>query len=192
MPLEPISSIDPEKGKLYFRGLDVTELAMERSYEDVTHLLIYGQLPSEKESVDFRERMLKYRRLLEKELPLIFKTIGKNTKNGPQRMTDGIDRTEMLGLKPLARQITRISSKYQLDSLDSVVAFVAMCPAVLAAGWKHLKEQSIVSPNDTLSLSHNFVWMMKEMKLPLGDQKDLDACFILHMDDPNNLSLNAL
>ncbi len=192
MTIEPISRINPAKGKLYFRGLDATELARARSFEDVTYLLIHGQLPDKKESANFRERMLRHRKLLDEELPPIFKMIGANPDRGQQQITDGIDRTEMMGLRPLAKQINHISQKHNLDSLDSVLAFVALCPAVLAAGWRHLSSKPIIPPKDKLNHCHNFLWMMKETDLPNEDQNDLEACFILHMDDPNNPSLDAL
>jgi citrate synthase len=98
----------------------------------------------------------------------------------------------MMGLRPLAKQVDYFSQKYNLDSLDSILAFTALCPAVLAAGWRHLTGKPIISPKDNLNHCHNFLWMMKETDLPTEDQNDLEACFILHMDDPNNPSLGAL
>jgi citrate synthase len=189
---EPISRIDPEKGMLYFRGLDATELARTRSFEDVTYLLIYGQLPDEKESSTFRMLMLKHRRLLERELPKIIKLIKANPSERPQYAPTGIDRTQMMGMRPLAKRVEYLSKRYNLDLMDSVLAFVALSPVVIAAGWRYLEGERIVPPNDTLGHSHNSLWMLKETMLPPRDQDDLEACFILHMDDPNNPSLSAL
>ncbi|MHA2118137.1 MAG: citrate/2-methylcitrate synthase, partial [Candidatus Thorarchaeota archaeon] len=192
MTIEPISRINPAKGKLYFRGLDATELARTRSFEDVTYLLIYGKLPNEEESANFHERMIKHRKLLTKELPPIIKMIGHIPDRGQQQVNDGIDRTEMMGLRPLAKQVSQFSERYNLDHLDSVLAFIALCPLVLAAGWRHLTGKPIISSKDELNHSSNFLWMMNETGLPTEDQNDLETCFILHMDDPNNPSLNAL
>jgi citrate synthase len=189
---EPISRIDPKKGKLYFRGIEATELARTRCYEDVTYLLIYGQLPDQKESSAFQTLMLNHRRLLERELPEIIKLIKTDFEEEPHPKANGIDRTQMMGLRPLAKRVGYFSGEYNLDILDTVLAFVALSPAVLAAGWRHLRGERIILPKDSLGHSHNFLWMLKESELPPGDQEELEACFILHMDDPNNPSLSAL
>ncbi len=48
--MEPISRIDVTEGRLYFRGIDATELAAKRKFEDVFHLLVTGRLPSPREA----------------------------------------------------------------------------------------------------------------------------------------------
>lgn len=192
MSNQPISRIDSERGKLYFRELDATELARTRSYEDVTFLLIYGKLPSKKESASFKDRMLTYRRLLEQELPLILKELGPSANHEAQHVVNNIDRTEMMGLKPLASRVSHFSRKYDLNALDSLLAFVSLAPVVLAAGWLQLKGMPIVIRNEILGHSHNFFWMLRGNELLPKDERDLESCFILHMDDPSNPSLSAL
>ena len=188
----PISRIDSEKGKLYFRDRDATELARTKGFEEVTFLLIYGKLPSKKESVSFKERMLRFRRLLEQELPLILNELGASTDQQDQHIVDNIDRTGMMGLKPLAKRVNRFSKKYELNTLDSLLAFVSLCPVVLAAGWLHLKGKPIVIRNEILGHAHIFYWMLRGNELLPKDERELESCFILHMDDPNNPSLSAL
>ncbi|MHA2310832.1 MAG: citrate/2-methylcitrate synthase [Candidatus Thorarchaeota archaeon] len=192
MSKEPISRIDSKNGKLYFRGLDATELARGKSFEDVTYLLIYGQLPSERESADFRGKMLNHRSLFQKEMPLILQEIGEYPDERLYKVANGIDRTDMMGLRPLAKHVSQFSEKYNLNPLDSVLAFVALCPEVLASGWRQLVGKSAVSQKRSLGYSHSFLWMLNEKELPPKDERDLEACFILHMDDPSNPSLNAL
>ena len=41
-----ICKIDGAKGKLYYRGYSIEDLAKNCSYEEVTYLLLYGQLPT--------------------------------------------------------------------------------------------------------------------------------------------------
>ncbi|MFX1270441.1 MAG: citrate/2-methylcitrate synthase [Promethearchaeota archaeon] len=192
MSEEPISKIDAEQGKLYFRGIEATKLARTRSFEDVTYLLIYGKLPSRSESVNFQERMLTYRRLHEQELPQILYELASGTGQPAQRVVDNIDRTEMMGLKPLAFRVSHFSRKYDLDALDSLLAFVSLAPVVLAAGWLYLMGKPIVIRNEILGHAHNFFWILKGTELPPNDERALESCFILHMDDPSNPSLSAL
>jgi citrate synthase len=189
---EPISKIDAEQGKLYFRGIEATELARTRSFEDVTYLLIYGKLPSKRESASFQERMLTYRRLHEQELPGILSELESAIGQPGQRLVDNIDRTEMMGLKPLANRVSHFSIEYDLGALDSLLAFVSLAPVVLAAGWLHLMGKPIVIRNEILGYTHNFFWMLNGTELLPQDERDLESCFILHMDDPSNPSLSAL
>ena len=42
-----ICFIDGEKGILRYRGYDVSELGAHSTYEEVSYLLLYGQLPTE-------------------------------------------------------------------------------------------------------------------------------------------------
>ena len=41
-----ICRIDGEKGKLYYRGYPIEDLAEHSTYEEVTYLLLYEKLPT--------------------------------------------------------------------------------------------------------------------------------------------------
>ena len=59
----------PCEGKLYYRGLDIEELVQgfvsekRFGFEEITYLLLFGELPSEKELSDFCELLGSYRTL---------------------------------------------------------------------------------------------------------------------------------
>src|SRR5262245_28967728 len=52
-----ICSIDPERGILRYRGYDIADLAEHAGYEEVAHLLLEGELPSEDELEAFRAEL---------------------------------------------------------------------------------------------------------------------------------------
>ena len=52
-----ICQVDGERGKLYYRGYEIAELAGALSFEDVTALLWRGELPSAAESAAFAARL---------------------------------------------------------------------------------------------------------------------------------------
>src|SRR5947209_528062 len=52
-----ICQVDGERGRLYYRGYEVGELAGALSFEDVTALLWHGELPSAAESARFASRL---------------------------------------------------------------------------------------------------------------------------------------
>ena len=56
-----ICFIDGDKGILRYRGYDVSELGAKSSYEEVSYLLLYGQLPSDAALRQFKEDLRKNR-----------------------------------------------------------------------------------------------------------------------------------
>ena len=52
-----ISYIDGMNGRLFYRGLDINELAERSNFEETTALLWYGKLPTQKQTESFRRKM---------------------------------------------------------------------------------------------------------------------------------------
>ena len=52
-----ICRVDGEAGRLYYRGYEVADLVRAASFEDVTHLLWFGELPSTAERAAFTARL---------------------------------------------------------------------------------------------------------------------------------------
>ncbi|HEY7538810.1 MAG TPA: citrate/2-methylcitrate synthase [Methylomirabilota bacterium] len=52
-----ICQVDGERGKLYYRGYEIADLAGALSFEEVTALLWRGELPTAAESADFASRL---------------------------------------------------------------------------------------------------------------------------------------
>ncbi|AEM39170.1 Citrate (Si)-synthase [Pyrolobus fumarii 1A] len=60
-----ISYVDGEKGRLWYRGYAVDELARKATFEEVAYLLIHGKLPNREELEEFRSRLIAARRIPE-------------------------------------------------------------------------------------------------------------------------------
>ncbi|HZE35486.1 MAG TPA: citrate/2-methylcitrate synthase, partial [Candidatus Eisenbacteria bacterium] len=52
-----ICQVDGEAGRLYYRGYEIGEVAASASFEDVTHLLWFGELPTPVQRADFAARL---------------------------------------------------------------------------------------------------------------------------------------
>jgi citrate synthase len=52
-----VCQVDGEAGRLYYRGYEIGDLAAAASFEDVTRLLWFGELPTAAERADFRGRL---------------------------------------------------------------------------------------------------------------------------------------
>src|SRR5258705_1196627 len=49
-----VCQVDGEAGRLYYRGYEIGDLAAAASFEDVTRLLLFGELPSAAQRADFQ------------------------------------------------------------------------------------------------------------------------------------------
>src|SRR4030042_1279831 len=68
-----ICDIDGENGRLYYRGYSIEDLAEKVSFEEVTHLLVYDDLPTATELEQFSARMRASRKLSPPVLDMIRK-----------------------------------------------------------------------------------------------------------------------
>ena len=57
------SFINGKEGKLYYRGYSIDDLAKNASFEEVSYLIIYGELPNKAELKSFDEKLKFYRSL---------------------------------------------------------------------------------------------------------------------------------
>ena len=58
-----ICDIDGENGRLYYRGYSIEDLAESVSFEEVTYLLLYDDLPTAAELAEFSAKMRASRKL---------------------------------------------------------------------------------------------------------------------------------
>ncbi len=56
-----IGYVNGTKGRLIYRGYDVFDLAAHSTFEEVCHLLLHGELPTEEEYEEFEDKMVSYR-----------------------------------------------------------------------------------------------------------------------------------
>ena len=52
-----ICQVNGEAGRLYYRGYEIGDLTASASFEDVTHLLWFGELPTEAQRAEFSHRL---------------------------------------------------------------------------------------------------------------------------------------
>ncbi|RLI57879.1 MAG: hypothetical protein DRO93_10345 [Candidatus Thorarchaeota archaeon] len=162
--MEPISRIDVQHGKLYFRGLDATELASAHTFESVFFLLTSGRLPSvEEETAQVRQLC----------------TL-RSTFCGDLNIPN---------LTSLAERIDSIAAKS--GSERALATFVACMPVVVAASWQASRDQEPVPPSPALRHVPNLA-MMLGIEADRTAIKTLEFLLILQMDDPDNPSLTAL
>ena len=163
--MEPISKINPTKNQLYFRGVNATVLATSSDFESVLYLFVHGTQPNSNQRDELAQRMIELR---------------------------GLYREDIQSLDGLAYNLDRMKSEYELTLFDTLLAFVTLCPIVIANQFTKSQGRKVEKPHNELGHAANFLCMVRGVTSIHSDVEDFQTSLILPMDDPDNPSLTAL
>jgi citrate synthase len=183
-----ITYIDGDKGILLYRGYPIEQLAVHCDFLEVCFLLLYGELPAQKEKDEFVGMVTRHTMLHEQMLDFY---------SGFRR--DAHPMATMVGV------VGALSAFYH-DSLDindprhrEVAAFrlIAKMPTIAALAYKYNLGQPFMYPRNDLSYAANFLRMMfgtpcEEYQVNDVLVRALDRIFILHADHEQNASTSTV
>jgi citrate synthase len=183
-----ITYIDGEQGILRYRGYPIEELAGKKSFLEVSHLLIYGELPNEFELSNFDDRLRRHT-LLHEDLKGFFDAFPQNAHP----------------MSVLASGVSALSTFYQ-DSLNphdaeqvelSTIRLLAKMPVLTAYTHKRGLGQALLYPDNSLSMVENFLRLnFGNMAEPYIQNpvitKALDTLLVLHADHEQNCSTSTV
>jgi citrate synthase len=183
-----ITYIDGDAGILRYRGYPIEQLAEKSSFLEVSYLLIYGQLPTREQLVDFDSKVRRHT-LLHEDLRAFFNGFPRDAHPMPV----------------LSSAVSALSTFYQ-DSLDpfdkeqveiSTVRLLAKLPTIAAYAYKKSVGQPFLYPDNSLSLGENFLRMTFGFPAEPYDidedmVKALDLLLILHADHEQNCSTSTV
>ena len=183
-----ITYIDGDAGILRYRGYPIEDLARNSTYLEVAWLLIYGELPTASELVEFEEKVRRHT-LLHEDLKRFFSALPHTAHP----------------MSVLSSAVSALSTYYE-DSLDprnpemvelSTIRLLAKLPVIAAYAHKKAIGQAFLYPDNSLSFVENF------LKLNFGNLaeiyqvnpvlvKALDRLLILHEDHEQNASTSTV
>ena len=183
-----ITYIDGDAGILRYRGYPIADLARNSTYLEVAWLLIYGELPTASELVEFEEKVRRHT-LLHEDLKRFFSALPHTAHP----------------MSVLSSAVSALSTYYE-DSLDprnpemvelSTIRLLAKLPVIAAYAHKKAIGQAFLYPDNSLSFVENF------LKLNFGNLaeiyqvnpvlvKALDRLLILHEDHEQNASTSTV
>ena len=183
-----ITYIDGDNGILRHRGYDIKELAENKNFLEVSHLLLHGELPNATQYKDFREDIA-YHALVNEQTRNIF----------------GAFRHSAHPMAVILSVVGSLSAFYH-ESLDmtsiegrelAAHRMIAKMPTIAAMTYKYSLSQAFVYPLDELNFTENFLHMMfaspsKKYKVNPVLAKALDKIFILHADHEQNASTSTV
>lgn len=120
-----IGDVDGEAGMYHYRGIPAVDLARERTFEDVWHLLVVGELPDARTRASFLDRVA---------AAAAHPAVDGVVQTVVARTDDPL--TALRAAWPLLASARGTRPVYDLDEdarLDDAIAFAAVAPRLVAA-----------------------------------------------------------
>ena len=172
-----VSHIDGSAGTLSYRGYSIDALATQSTFEEVSYLLIYGELPTQAELADFDAKLKDAR-----ELPASVYDVIRATKDGHPMDVLRTATSALAALTPTSQDVS-------VDAfIENGIKLTSQVPMIIAAHDRIRNGLEPVAADKTLSHAANWLWMLKGEK-PSDDAARLaDVDFILHAEHGSNAS----
>jgi citrate synthase len=191
-----VSFINGDKGILEYRGYPIEQLAEKSNFLETAFLVVYGELPTEKQFKTFRKKVMK----------------NSNYHDGLETFIKAF-RADAHPMGMMSTLIAAMSSFYPESNPAYVGANIykdtqernmhiyrvlGMAPAIAAACYRHRVGKPIIPPNENLGYVENFLYMMDAERTDLNYRphpkitRALDILFILHAEHELNCSTAAI
>ncbi len=173
-----ISYIDGINGRLFYRGIEINELAEHSTFEETTALLWYGNLPNKRQIESFQQKFVSNRQIPNEILAMMMAMPKKTT---PMEVL----RTAVSALS--AYDPEDLDNSLQANVNKSLRLTAAM-PTIVAA-WDRIRHNHWpIAPHAELGHAAHFLYMLTGKEPIPPSAKILDACLILPADHGLNAS----
>ena len=183
-----ITFIDGDAGILRYRGYSIEDLAEKSSFLEVSHLLIYGELPTEAQLRAFSDSIRRHT-MLHEDFKRFYGAMPKDAH-------------------PMAASSAAVGAlaTFYPDALDprdprqieiSVHRLIAKLPTMAAYAFKHSIGQPFMYPDNKLRYVGNFLHLMfatpcEPYHVDPVIEKAIDLLLILHADHEQNCSTSTV
>jgi len=180
-----ITFINGEQGILRYRGYPIEQIAATTRFPEVCYLLIYGELPTQKQHQEFREG-LTHHTLIHEDMKKFFE--GYAITAHPMAI--------------LSSMVAALSAYYRPAQDDedmslNIIRLLAKAKTIAAFSYKKSVGQPFVYPQNHLSYTQNFLHMMfcvpaEPYEVPEVLDDALNLLLILHADHEQNCSTSTV
>lgn len=173
-----IGDVNGIEGKLIYQGYDIHDLAEHATFEEVVYLLWNGKLPTQTELDELTERL---RRNYEVPSQVI------DTMKSFPKESDPMDvlRTAVSSLDFYD------GNGHGTDRETATKAAIRITGQIgtIAAAWDRIRNgKDVVTPDKSLSIAENFLYMLRGEKPDADEARMFDIALILHADHELNAS----
>src|SRR5437660_6038612 len=179
-----ITYIDGDEGILLYRGYPIQELAGKSDFMEVSYLLLYGELPTEKQKEQFVYDIT-HHTMVHEQLSTFFRGFRRDAH--PMAVLCGV----VGALSAFYHDSTDIHDPYQ--RMVASYRLIAKMPTIGAMAFKYSVGQPFIYPNNSLSYAENFLHLTRAVSRADYNvspvlAKAMDQIFILHADHEQNAS----
>lgn len=183
-----ITYIDGNKGILLYRGYPIDQLAQKGDFLESCYLLLYGELPTKQEKIDFDRRIMQHT-MVHEQFARFFHGFRRDSH-------------------PMAVMVACLGamSAFYHDSIDitdpqqrmiASIRLISKVPTLAAMAYKYSIGQAFVYPRNDLSYAANFLHMCfsvpcEEYKINPVLARAMDRIFTLHADHEQNASTSTV
>jgi citrate synthase len=174
-----ITTVDGENGTLHHRGYDIVDLAKNSSFEEITYLLLFGELPTQTQLDELDARLRESREI-------------------PSEITDILYAVEdghpMIALQSAVPALDVFDRKYDRNdnsreaNIHRGIQLIAKIPTIVSAHYRIFNVQEPVPPEDNLGHAANFLYMLKDEEPTDLEVKVLNGDLVVHADHCFNAS----
>jgi citrate synthase len=183
-----ITFLDGEEGILNYRGYSIEDLAEKSSFLEVAYLLIYGELPTEKQFAEF-EHEIRTHTLVNEDMRKIFEGFPVNAH--PMGVLSSLV-SAMSAFYPDANG----QNSEEATQLH-IIRLLAKLPTIATWSYKKSQGHPVNYPQNELDYCSNFLNMM--FSLPVAKYNvdpvvsaALNKLLILHADHEQNCSTSTV
>lgn len=183
-----ITFIDGDAGILRYRGYPIEQIAANGSFLETSYLLIYGQLPTQTQLNEWRQK-IKRHTMLHEDIKQFYDGFPKDAH--PMAILSSV----VSALSTFYPESQYIHDEEELEL--SIVRLMAKLPTIAAYAYKKSIGQPFLYPDNSLDLIENFLTMMfavpseKYTADPILVNA-LKVLFILHADHEQNCSTSTV
>ncbi|MDP2085002.1 MAG: citrate synthase [Gemmobacter sp.] len=183
-----ITYIDGDKGELLYRGYPIEQLAEQSHHLEVCYLLLYGELPTKTQLVDFEARVTRHT-MVHEQMHYFFR--GFRRDSHPMATMVGV----VGAMSAFYHDSTDIADPWQREV--AAIRMIAKLPTIAAMAYKYSVGQPFVYPKNSLSYAGNFLHMC--FAVPCEEyvvnpilEKAMDRIMMLHADHEQNASTSTV
>jgi citrate synthase len=183
-----ITFIDGDEGILLHRGYPIEQLAEHGDFLETCYLLLYGELPTKAQKLDFDQRVT-HHTMVHEQMSRFYSGFRRDAH--PMAVVCGV----VGALSAFYHDSTDISDEYQ--RMVASLRMIAKLPTIAAMAYKYSIGQPFVYPTNALGYSANFLKMCfavpcEEYKVNPVLARAMDRIFILHADHEQNASTSTV
>jgi citrate synthase len=183
-----ITYIDGDRGILLYRGYPIEQLAEDSTYLETAYLILFGELPTEKQLADWTREITMHT------------MVHENIKKFMEGFTYDAHPMGVFVSTVAALSTFYPDGKHIFDEqsrLRQIHRLIAKVPTIAAYAYRHSIGRPYVYPDNDLSFTGNFLNMLFKMtelqyKPDPALERALDILFILHADHEQNCSTSAM